>query len=167
MALDPQIEILLGLAKQAMALLPVLAEAVESLRACALEKGLHIVTDYGIGDREMHGDADRVRQIFVNLITNAIKFTPPGGTIRVSAGTDGAMARVEVSDTGAGIPPEFLPYLFDPFRQADQGSSRRSQEGLGLGLALVQRLAELHAEVLLHFVEQLLLAVNLRFDGGE
>jgi PAS domain S-box-containing protein len=134
----------LGLAKQAMALLPVLAESVESLRASALEKGLLVVTDYGIGDREIHGDADRVRQIFVNLITNAIKFTPAGGTIRVSAGTDGAMARVEISDTGAGIPPEFLPYLFDPFRQADQGSSRRSQEGLGLGLALVQRLAELH-----------------------
>lgn len=134
----------LGLAKQAMALLPVLAEAVESLRASALEKGLHIVTDYGIGDREIHGDADRVRQIFVNLISNAIKFTPAGGTITVSAGTDGAMARVEIGDTGAGIPPEFLPYLFDPFRQADQGSSRRSQEGLGLGLALVQRLAELH-----------------------
>jgi PAS domain S-box-containing protein len=134
----------LGLAKQAMALLPVLAEAVESLRASALEKGLHIVTDYGIGDREIHGDADRVRQIFVNLITNAIKFTPAGGTIRVSAGTEAAMARVEIGDTGAGIPPEFLPYLFDPFRQADQGSSRRSQEGLGLGLALVRRLAELH-----------------------
>lgn len=134
----------LGLAKQAMALLPVLAESVESLRASALEKGLHIVTDYGIGDREIHGDADRVRQIFVNLITNAIKFTPAGGTIRVGAGTDGAMARVEICDSGAGIPPEFLPYLFDPFRQADQGSSRRSQEGLGLGLALVQRLAELH-----------------------
>jgi PAS domain S-box-containing protein len=134
----------LGLAKQAMALLPVLAESVESLRASALEKGLRIVTDYGIGEREIHGDADRVRQIFVNLLTNAIKFTPAGGAIRVSAGTEGAMARVEFSDTGAGIPPEFLPYLFDPFRQADQGASRRSQEGLGLGLALVQRLAELH-----------------------
>jgi PAS domain S-box-containing protein len=134
----------LGLAKQAMALLPVLVESVESLRASALEKGLHIVTDYGIGDREIHGDADRVRQIFVNLIANAIKFSPAGGTIRVSAGTEGAMARVEIGDTGAGIPPEFLPYLFDPFRQADQGTSRCSQEGLGLGLALVQRLAELH-----------------------
>jgi PAS domain S-box-containing protein len=134
----------LGLAKQAMPLLPVLVEAVESLRASALEKRLNLVTDYGIGDREIHGDADRVRQIFVNLLTNSIKFTPPGGTIRIGVGTEGAMARVEISDTGAGIPREFLPYLFDPFRQADQGSSRRSQEGIGLGLALVQRLAELH-----------------------
>jgi PAS domain S-box-containing protein len=134
----------LGLAKQPMPVLPVLADAVESLRAMAFEKDLHIIADYGIGDREIHGDPDRIRQIFVNLLMNAVKFTPAGGTIWVSARSEGAMARIEVRDNGAGIPPEFLPYLFDPFRQADQGSSRRSQEGLGLGLALVQRLADLH-----------------------
>ena len=134
----------LGLAKQPMQLLPVLADAVESLRALAAEKGLHILCDYGIGEREIHGDPDRIRQIFVNLITNAVKFTPEGGSIWVSARADGPMARVDVRDNGAGVPPEFLPYLFDPFRQADQGSSSRAQEGLGLGLALVQRLAELH-----------------------
>jgi PAS domain S-box-containing protein len=134
----------LGLAKQPMPLLPVLADAVESLRALALEKGLHIVTDYGMGAREIHGDPDRVRQIFVNLVTNAVKFTPPGGTVRIGAAAEGPMARIEVRDDGAGIPPEFLPYLFDPFRQSDQGSSSRRHEGLGLGLALVQRLAQLH-----------------------
>ena len=134
----------LGLAKQPMPLLPVLADAVESLRALALEKGLPIVTDYAIGDREIHGDPDRVRQIFVNLLSNAVKFTPAGGTIRVAARAEGAMACIEVRDNGVGIPHEFLPYLFDPFRQADQGSSSRGHEGLGLGLALVRRLAELH-----------------------
>ena len=134
----------LGLVKQAMPLLPVLADAVETLRATALEKGQQIVTDYAIADREIHGDPDRVRQIFVNLVSNAVKFTPPGGTIWVSAAAEGAMARVEVRDDGAGIPPEFLPHVFDPFRQADAGASRRRQEGLGLGLALVQRLAQLH-----------------------
>ena len=134
----------LGLVKQPMPLLPVLADAVESLRAMALEKELRIVTDYAMGDREIHGDPDRVRQIFVNLVTNAVKFTRPGGTVWVSARPEGPMARIEVRDNGAGIPPEFLPYLFDPFRQADQASSSRSQEGLGLGLALVQRLTELH-----------------------
>jgi PAS domain S-box-containing protein len=134
----------LGLVKQAMPLLPVLADALEGLRATALEKGLRIVTDYAIADREIHGDPDRVRQIFVNLISNAVKFSRPGGTIRVSARPEGSLARVEVRDDGAGIPPEFLPYLFDPFRQADQGASGRGQDGLGLGLALVQRLSELH-----------------------
>ena len=127
-----------------MPLLPVLADAVESLRALALEKGLQIVTDYGIADREIHGDPDRIRQIFVNLLSNAVKFTPSGGCIWVSARAEGPMACVDVRDNGAGVSPEFLPYLFDPFRQADQGSSSRAQEGLGLGLALVQRLAELH-----------------------
>jgi CheY-like chemotaxis protein len=122
----------------------VLADAVESLRAMAFEKDLHIIADYGIAEREIHGDPDRIRQIFVNLLMNAVKFTPPGGNIWVSARPEGSMARIEVRDNGAGIPPEFLPYLFDPFRQADQGSSSRSQEGLGLGLALVQRLAQLH-----------------------
>jgi PAS domain S-box-containing protein len=134
----------LGLAKQPMQLLPVLADAVESLRALALEKGLRIVTDYSIGDREIHGDPDRIRQIFVNLVSNAVKFTPSGGCIWVSARPEGTMACVDVRDNGAGVPPEFLPFLFDPFRQADQGSASRGHEGLGLGLALVQRLAELH-----------------------
>ncbi len=134
----------LRLLKQPMPLLPVLAEAVESVRATAMEKGLQVQTDYAIGDREIHGDPDRIRQIFVNLLTNAIKFTPRGGTIWAGAHVDGAMACVSVRDSGAGITREFLPYVFDPFRQADQGAIRRSQEGLGLGLALVQRLAEMH-----------------------
>jgi PAS domain S-box-containing protein len=133
----------LGLAKQPMQLLPALADAVESLRALAVEKGLSIVTDYGIAEREIHGDPDRVHQIFGNLLANAVKFTPPGGTIRVSATSEEGMARIEVRDNGAGIPPEFLPYVFDPFRQAE-GARNRPQDGLGLGLSLVQRLAELH-----------------------
>ena len=134
----------LGLVKQPMPLVPVLADAVESLRATAIEKGLAVVTDYAIGEREIHGDPDRVRQIFVNLLSNAIKFTPAGGTIRVAAAVEGPMARIEIRDNGIGVPAQFLPYLFDPFRQAEQATSSRRQQGLGLGLALVQRLAELH-----------------------
>ena len=133
----------LGLVKHPMPIMPVLADAVEAMRAHAIEKDLRIVTNYDLGEREMHGDPDRVRQVFTNLLTNAVKFTPPGGTIHVSARAEGGMACVEVRDNGVGIPPEFVPYLFDPFRQAE-GSSSRRQEGLGLGLALVQRLAELH-----------------------
>jgi len=134
----------LELVKHPMAILPVLADAVEDVRAAAIEKDLRIVTDYELGEREMHGDPGRVRQIFANLLANAVKFTPSGGTIHVSARDEGAMACIEVRDSGVGIPPEFVQYLFDPFRQADEGSSNRRQEGLGLGLALVQRLAELH-----------------------
>jgi PAS domain S-box-containing protein len=135
----------LGLVKQPMLLLPVLADAVESLRALAAEKGLRIVTGYELSDREIHGDPDRIRQIFVNLITNSIKFTRAGGTIWVSAAVEGETACVAVRDNGAGIPPDFLPHVFDPFRQADPGTSSRPHEGLGLGLALVQRLTAMHA----------------------
>jgi PAS domain S-box-containing protein len=135
----------LGLAKQPMALAPSLLEAVEGLRAVAAEKGVRLIADGAIVDAEIHGDSGRVHQIFSNLVSNAIKFTPPGGSVWVSAAVDGGMARVEVRDDGAGIPAEFLPYVFDPFRQAEQATaSNRRQQGLGLGLALVQRLAELH-----------------------
>ena len=134
----------LGLAKRPMPLLPALADAVETLRAAALDKELRIETEYAIGDREVHGDPDRIRQVFLNLLSNSVKFSRPGGTIWISASADDSMARVEVRDDGEGIAPEFVPFVFDPFRQADTTSSRRSQEGLGLGLALVQRLAELH-----------------------
>lgn len=134
----------LTLFKQPMPLLPVLADAVESMRSEALERDLRIVTDYRLGEHEIHGDPERVRQVFANLVANAIKFTPPGGTVWVSARVERTMARVEVRDDGAGIPAEFLPYLFDPFRQAEPGARGRRHAGLGLGLALAQRLAELH-----------------------
>ena len=134
----------LALAKQPMAVLPVLADAVEGLRGIAIEKGINLVIDYAIEDAEIEGDPDRVRQVFSNLLSNALKFTPPGGTVAVIARIEDAAIHVEVRDSGVGIAAEFLPHLFDPFRQADQGSSRRGQQGLGLGLALVQRLTELH-----------------------
>jgi len=114
-------------------------------RLRADEKGLALNTEIDPAlERWFVGDMVRVRQILTNFTSNAVKFTPPGGSIWVSAIPEGATVRIEVRDNGAGIPPEFLPYLFDPFRQADQGSSSRSQDGLGLGLVLVQRLAELH-----------------------
>ena len=133
----------LGLVNVPVAVAPILVEAVEALRALALEKGLHLETRYALGDAEIHGDRDRVRQVFVNLITNAVKFTPEGGTVWVTADREGPMARIEVRDDGAGIPPDFLPFVFDPFRQANTGY-RRGLDGLGLGLALAHRLVELH-----------------------
>jgi CheY-like chemotaxis protein len=91
----------------------------------------------------VHGDPDRLQQIAWNLLSNAVKFTPGGGRVAAEVGRDGASAFLRVTDTGRGIAPDFLPHLFERFRQAD-GSTTRSFGGLGLGLAIVRHLAELH-----------------------
>lgn len=89
------------------------------------------------------GDANRLQQIFWNLFSNAVKFTPQGGRVRVGLERSDSRARISVSDSGIGIKPDFLPYIFDRFRQAD-GSTTRVHGGLGLGLAIVKHLVELH-----------------------
>jgi CheY-like chemotaxis protein/anti-sigma regulatory factor (Ser/Thr protein kinase) len=89
------------------------------------------------------GDFGRLQQVVSNLVSNAIKFTDPGGRVTVRIERRGNEAVLEVADTGRGIRPEFLPYVFEKFRQADT-STTRSHAGLGLGLAIVRRLAELH-----------------------
>ena len=91
----------------------------------------------------VQGDFDRVRQIMWNLLSNAIKFTSPGGTVSVRVTSDDTGYTTVVTDTGIGIPPEFVPHVFERFRQAD-GSTTREHGGLGLGLALVKELTELH-----------------------
>jgi signal transduction histidine kinase len=89
------------------------------------------------------GDLPRLQQIVGNLLSNAIKFTPDGGQVDVSLARHDGAAELVVTDSGAGIEPEFQPHLFEPFKQADSGSTRR-YGGLGLGLALVRQLVELH-----------------------
>jgi CheY-like chemotaxis protein/anti-sigma regulatory factor (Ser/Thr protein kinase) len=89
------------------------------------------------------GDPDRLQQIVWNVVSNALKFTPAGGQVAVSLRAEEGQAVLRVADTGVGIAPEFLPYVFDRFRQADS-SSTRAHGGLGLGLALVRHLVEMH-----------------------
>src|SRR5436853_3715090 len=89
------------------------------------------------------GDANRLQQVVWNLLSNAVKFTPTGGRVQITLQRTGSHARITVSDTGSGIPSEFVSHVFEPFRQAD-GSITRGQAGLGLGLAIARRLVEMH-----------------------
>lgn len=89
------------------------------------------------------GDHDRMRQVVWNLLSKAVKFTPKGGKVRVRLERVDSRARLTVSDTGVGIPEDFLPFVFDRVRQADDSTSR-SQEGLGLGLSIARHLVDLH-----------------------
>jgi CheY-like chemotaxis protein len=89
------------------------------------------------------GEPVRLQQIAWNMVSNAIKFTDPGGKVTITTGLEGAQAHFTVADTGIGIAPEFLPHVFDRFRQAD-GSTSRRHGGLGLGLAIADALAKMH-----------------------
>jgi CheY-like chemotaxis protein len=89
------------------------------------------------------GDSNRLQQVVLNLLSNAIKFTPEGGRVDVVLTRDAAGLRIKVADTGEGIAPEFLPQVFDRFRQAD-ATTTRTHSGLGLGLAIVRELVDLH-----------------------
>lgn len=93
------------------------------------------------------GDADRLQQVVWNLLSNASKFTPAGGTVWIRVDHDDAYYEIEIRDTGPGIDAEFLPHVFERFRQAD-GSTTRTHGGLGLGLAIVRHLVELHGGVI-------------------
>jgi signal transduction histidine kinase/ActR/RegA family two-component response regulator len=120
--------------------------AVETVRPTALEKHIVIDTDglaAGGADAAVLGDAGRLQQVMWNLLSNAVKFTPEGGTVTVSLASDARMHFVTVRDTGIGIKPDFLPHVFDRFRQADASTTRR-YGGLGLGLSIVKQLIELH-----------------------
>jgi signal transduction histidine kinase len=118
------------------------SQASESVRAAAIAKDIRLVIE-DQPDCLVRGDSGRLQQVLWNLLSNAIKFTPSGGTVRITVGRDDGGVSVVVTDTGAGIPPEFLPHVFDRFRQADQ-TSTRAHAGLGLGLSIVKHLVELH-----------------------
>jgi PAS domain S-box-containing protein len=124
-------------------LAPVVAAALEPLMAAANAKSLKVQTVLDPEAGLVSGDPDRLRQVVWNLVSNAVKFTPRGGRVTVRVERAGASARIVVEDGGEGIAPEFLPHVFERFRQADQ-SNTRTHGGLGLGLAVVRHLVELH-----------------------
>jgi PAS domain S-box-containing protein len=122
----------------------VVRAAVETARPAATAKqiGLHVRLEPETG-AVISGDADRLQQVLWNLLSNAVKYTPNGGRIDVELARAGSDFRLCVADTGEGIHPDFLPFIFDRFRQADATKTRR-HAGLGLGLSIVRQLVELH-----------------------
>ena len=122
---------------------PVLEAALESVRPSAQVKDIAIHTSWHVQDSNVLADATRLQQIFWNLLSNAVKFTPHRGSISVTASKVDNRIEIEVTDSGIGIDPGFLPHVFDRFRQADSATTRR-YGGLGLGLAIVRDLVRLH-----------------------
>ena len=121
----------------------VLAAAAQTVSTAAQAKGVRITTDYARDAGRVSGDPDRLQQVFWNLLANAIKFTGRGGEVAVAIRAAESRCIVTVADTGKGIAPEFLPHVFERFQQADARSTRR-HGGLGLGLAIVRHLVEMH-----------------------
>ncbi|MEG4504818.1 PAS domain S-box protein [Microcoleus sp. F6_B4] len=120
-----------------------LKAAIETVSLAAEAKKIQIQTQLEPYVGDVLGDATRLQQVVWNLLTNAIKFTPTGGRVEVELKTIDSCAQIQVRDTGKGIKPEFIPYVFDTFRQADS-SITRTFGGLGLGLAIVRHVVELH-----------------------
>jgi PAS domain S-box-containing protein len=122
----------------------VLEGALDTMRPVAQAKNVALVGDLDVtGGGNFSGDADRLQQVVCNLLTNAVKFTPAGGSVRLFLRAAGDRFEFGVEDNGPGISPDFLPHIFERFRQADSSATRR-HDGLGLGLAIVNHLAELH-----------------------
>lgn len=116
--------------------------AVDSIRPAAMAKGIEITVE--AADSEgIYADPDRLQQVVWNLLANAVKFTGKGGVVKVEVGRVASKVQISVSDTGEGIPPDFLPYVFDRFSQADASTTRKTG-GLGLGLSIVRHIVELH-----------------------
>jgi signal transduction histidine kinase/ActR/RegA family two-component response regulator len=120
----------------------VATNAIDACRPAADARQVSITTQFS-GTFPTCGDPDRVQQVIWNLLTNAVRFTPAGGKVTVLLSRDEGFDNIRVRDTGAGIDPHFVPFVFEPFRQADAASTR-AHGGLGIGLTIVRRLTEMH-----------------------
>jgi signal transduction histidine kinase/ActR/RegA family two-component response regulator len=125
-----------------MDLVTVALNAIDACRPAADARHVALVSHF-TGTFPTMGDPDRLQQVLWNLISNAVRFTPAGGTVTVSISRASDTDTIQVGDNGAGIEPQFIPYMFEPFRQADAASTR-SHGGLGIGLTIVRRLTEMH-----------------------
>jgi signal transduction histidine kinase len=120
-----------------------LDEVRETMEPLAREKGIALEDEVGAGVHEVEADRVKLRRIIVNLLSNALKFTPKGGRVRLEAGREGGLMRVSVTDTGVGIAPEDVARLFDKYEQA-RSRATRGEKGTGLGLYITRQLVELH-----------------------
>ena len=133
----------LSINRQPVSFLTLIADSIETVKAESDAKNITIEFDCDDEILVVDGDPVRLAQIAWNLLNNAVKFTLPGGQITISLQHEEGFGKLSIKDTGQGIAPEFLPHVFEIFRQADASSSRR-QGGMGIGLALVRQLTELH-----------------------
>jgi signal transduction histidine kinase/CheY-like chemotaxis protein len=133
----------ISLNQEPVSLAAIIENAVETVRGDASSKGINIGLNFGDQLLLVEGDRLRLQQIAWNVLNNAVKFTPHGGSIEVGLRRESDNAVLVVADTGQGIDPAFLPHVFEMFRQAD-GSNSRRHGGLGIGLALVHQLVQLH-----------------------
>jgi PAS domain S-box-containing protein len=124
-------------------LAPVVEAAVDTMRPTAEVKGVKLEIQISDANGQVSGDSDRLQQVVWNLLSNAIKYTPRGGVVRVKVARERSHAAIVVEDTGAGMPAELIPRVFERFLQGDS-TSTRSHGGLGLGLAIVRHIVELH-----------------------
>src|SRR6185369_4571245 len=132
---------------QPLEVVPVVENAINVVRPTADAKGIRIETYFDSVPAMISGDANRLQQVVWNLLSNAVKFTNSGGRVCVKVSQGSGAVEVSVSDTGEGINKEFLPYVFDRFRQADSTTTRQ-HGGLGLGLAIARHLVEIHGGVI-------------------
>jgi signal transduction histidine kinase len=130
-----------------LALGPIIEIAIDAVNPAAEAKGIKIDVSLDTSVGEVRGDPTRLQQVVWNLLSNAVKFTPNGGEIDVQLVRSGECARIVVSDNGCGISPDFLPFVFDRFSQAERHMTRK-HGGLGLGLAIVRHLVEMHGGVI-------------------